>query len=164
VRKAAFAAAALAAAGMGPAAPRSALALQAPPSAPALPAVPTPVAVRAPVPPARPIEAIPDAWRLPAAELPPVNPLFSAVDTPPRVALPMPVPPLETRTTLFVAVKLGENGRASDAVAVGPPLKALTAPLPALLPKWRFEPARVGGKPVANLRWNWRRPSSRPSS
>ena len=103
----------------------------------------------APPPAVRPIEAIPDTWRLPPAELPAVNPLFRAVDAPPKISTPVPAPPLETRTTLFIAVKLGSNGRASDAVAVEPPLKALTTPIPALIPKWRFEPAQKGGKPVA---------------
>lgn len=126
---------ALAAAGLGPGAPRAALARQAPPPAP-------PPAVR-------PIEAIPDTWRLPPAELPAVNPLFRAVETPPRIATPVPAPPLETRTTLFIAVKLGENGRASEAAAVEPPLKALAAPIPALVPRWRFDPAQKDGKPVA---------------
>jgi len=114
-------------------------------------AAPSPVSVAVPAPPpvVRPIEAIPDAWRLPPAELPAVNPLFRPVDTPPRIATPVPAPPLETRTTLFIAVKLGENGRASDAVAVEPPLRALSAPIPALVPKWRFDPAQKGGRPVA---------------
>ena len=138
---------ALAAAGLAPATPRAALALQAPP--PAAAPSPVPVAVPAPPPVVRPIEAIPDAWRLPPAELPAVNPLFRPVDTPPRIATPVPAPPLETRTTLFIAVKLGENGRASDAVAVEPPLRALSAPIPALVPKWRFDPAQKGGRPVA---------------
>jgi hypothetical protein len=103
----------------------------------------------------RPIEALPDTWRLPPAELPAVNPLFRPVDTPPRIATPVPAPPLETRTALFIAVKLGENGRASDAVAVEPPLRALAAPIPALVPKWRFDPAQKDGKPVATwATWN----------
>ena len=111
-------------------------------------AAPTPVAVTAPAP-LRPVEAIPDTWRLLPAEVPAVHPLWRPLETPPRLETPGPLPSLETRTTLYVAVKLSENGRAAEAVAVEPPLRAFTTPIPGLIPRWRFEPAKKGGKPVA---------------
>ena len=111
-------------------------------------AAPTPVAVT-PSAPLRPVEAIPDSWRLLPAEVPAVHPLWRPLDAPPRLDTPGPVSALETRITLYVAVKLAENGRAMEAVAVEPPLRAFTTPIPALVPRWRFEPAKKAGKPVA---------------
>ena len=110
---------------------------------------PTPVPVAPGTVVLRPIEAIPDASRLAPAELPYVHPLFRPLEQPPRLAERPPIEDLETRVWLYVTVKIGENGRVSDGAAVEPPLKGLTAPLPTLLPRWRFTPAVKGGRPVA---------------
>ena len=111
--------------------------------------VPTPVPVSPGTVVLRPIEAIPDTARLSPAELPYVHPLYRPLDTPPRLLDRGPVQDLETRVWLYVTAKVGENGRVSDGAAVEPPLRALATPLPTLLPRWRFNPARQGGKPVA---------------
>jgi len=109
---------------------------------------PTPV----PVPPGtvvlRPIEAIPETWRPPPQELPYAHPLYRPLEAPPKLLERPPVEDLEVRIWLWTSVKVGENGRVSEGGAVEPPLKGLTAPLPALFPRWRFAPPRKGGKPV----------------
>jgi len=114
---------------------------QAPPPAP-LPVPPGTVVLR-------PIEAIPDASRLPPAELPYAHPLFRPLDQPARLFERPPLENLESRVWLYVTVRIGENGRVTDGAAVEPPLKGLTAPLPTLYPRWRFTPALKAGKPVA---------------
>lgn len=96
----------------------------------------------------RPIEAIPDSWRPPPQELPYAHPLYRPLDAPPKLLEQPPVQDLEARTWLWTCVKVGENGRVSEGEAVDPPLAGLRAPLPSLLPRWRFAPPRKGGKPV----------------
>jgi hypothetical protein len=125
----------------------SVVALRAAAQAPA--PVPTPVAVPPGTVVLRPIEVIPDTSRLSPAELPYAHPLFRPLDEPAKLAERPPLEDLETRVWLYVTVKIGENGRVSDGAAVEPPLKALTAPLPTLFPRWRFTPALKGGQPVA---------------
>jgi len=110
--------------------------------------VPTPVPVSPGTVVLRPIEAIPDTARLSPAELPYVHPLYRPLDTPPRLLDRGPVQDLETRVWLYVTAKVGENGRVSD----GPPSSrppGARHPAPDASPRWRFNPARQGGKPVA---------------
>lgn len=111
--------------------------------------VPTPVPVTPGTSVLRPIEAIPDDSRLAPAELPYAHPLFQPLDQSAKLLERPPLEDLETRVWLYVTVKIGENGRVSEGAAVEPPLKGLTAPLPGLYPRWRFNPALKGGKPVA---------------
>ena len=96
----------------------------------------------------RPVEALPDAVRLTPAEVAYVHPLFRAVDEAPRLAERTNPPDLDTRQPLVLAVHLLETGRAVEAVPIEPPLKGLAAPLAALVPRWRFAPAKKGGQPV----------------
>lgn len=110
---------------------------------------PTPVPVAPGTTVLRPIEAIPDASRLSPAELPYVHPFFKPLDQPAKLIERLPMEDLEARVWLYVTVKIGENGRVSEGAAVEPPLKGLAAPLPGLFPRWRFNPAQKGGKPVA---------------
>ncbi len=111
--------------------------------------VPTPVPVAPGTTVLRPIEAIPDTARLLPAELPYVHPLWRALDAPPKLLERGLIEDLETRVWLFSTVKLGENGRVVEGAPVEPPLKALMTPLPSLYPRWKFIPARKGGKAVA---------------
>lgn len=96
-----------------------------------------------------PIEAIPDPVRIPPAEIAYVNPLYQALDTPPRI-VSRPAPTDITLAAPFVlALHLDEAGKVLEPEPVEPPLKGLAVPLPALTPKWRFAPARKDGRPVA---------------
>ncbi len=115
-------------------------------SAQAPPPTPIPVSPGTVVP--RPIEAIPDSWRPPPQELPYAHPLYRPLDVPPKLLERPPLEDLEARVWLWTSVKVGENGRVIEGGAVEPPLKGLAAPLPSLLPRWRFAPPRKGGKPV----------------
>jgi len=104
---------------------------------------------RAQTPAPRPVEALPDAVRLTPAEVAYVHPLFRALDEAPKLAEHTNPPDLETRQPLVFTVHLLETGRVTEAVPVEPPLKALAAPIPALVPRWRFTPAKKGGQPAA---------------
>ncbi len=97
----------------------------------------------------RPIEAIPDNSRLTPAELLYVHPLWRALDQPPKLVEKGPLEDFEARVWLFSTVRLGANGRVTEGTPVEPPLKALTAPLAGLYPRWKFTPARKGGAAVA---------------
>ncbi len=116
------------------------LAAQAPP--------PTPVPVAPGTVVFRPIEVIPESWRPPPQELPYAHPLYRPLDAAPKLLERPPVQDLEVRTWLWTSVKLGENGRVTEGVAVDPPVRGLRAPLPGLFPRWRFAPPRKGGKLV----------------
>jgi hypothetical protein len=105
------------------------------------------VPVPAPMP--RPVEALPDPMRLTLAEVTYVHPLFRALDEAPKLAERTNPPDLDTRQPLVLTIHLLETGRVSEAVPVEPPLKGLAAPLGALVPRWRFTPAKKGGQPVA---------------
>jgi hypothetical protein len=96
----------------------------------------------------RPVEALPDAARLTPAEVTYIHPLFRALDDAPKIAERLNPPDLETRQPLVFTVRLGEAGKVVEAVPVEPPLKAFAVPLPALVPRWRFTPAKKGGQPV----------------
>jgi hypothetical protein len=100
---------------------------------------------QAQTPASRPVEALPDPARLTPAEVAYVHPLFRALDEAPKLAERTNPPDLETRQPLFLL----ETGRVTEAVPVEPPLKALAAPIPALVPRWRFTPAKKGGQPAA---------------
>jgi len=110
--------------------------------------LPTPVPVAPGTVVLRSIEALPETWRPPPQELPYAHPLYRTLDAPPKLLERPPVEDFEARTWLWTSVKVGENGRVIDGGAVEPPLKGLTAPLPALFPRWRFAPPRRAGKPV----------------
>lgn len=104
---------------------------------------------RAQTPASRPVEALPDAARLTPAEVNYVHPLFRALDEAPKLAQRANPPDLEIRQPLVFTVHLLETGRVTEAVPVEPPLKALAAPISALVPRWRFTPAKKGGRPSA---------------
>jgi hypothetical protein len=104
---------------------------------------------RAQAPAPRPVEALPDPMRVTLAEVTYVHPLFRAVDEAPKLAERTNPPDLDTRQPLVLTIHLLETGRVSEAVPVEPPLKSLAAPLGALVPRWRFAPAKKGGQPVA---------------
>lgn len=110
--------------------------------------LPTPVAVAPGTVVRRPIEAIPDTFSLQPAELPYAHPLFRPLDQPAKLVERPPFEDLEMRAWLFIAVKVGSDGRVLEAAAVEPPLRGLTTPLPSLFPRWEFTPARKGGVPV----------------
>jgi hypothetical protein len=103
---------------------------------------------RAQAPAPRPVEALPDAARLTPAEVVYVHPLFRALDEAPKLAERTNPPDLDTRQPLVLAIHLLETGRVVEAVPIEPPLKGLAAPLAALVPRWRFTPAKKGGQPV----------------
>jgi hypothetical protein len=96
----------------------------------------------------RPVETLPDVARLTPAEVAFVHPLARPLDDAPKLAERANPPDLETRQPLFFTVRLLETGRVAEAIPVEPPLKAFGAPLPALVPRWRFTPAKKGGQPV----------------
>jgi hypothetical protein len=96
----------------------------------------------------RPVEALPDVARLTPAEVAFVHPLFRALDDAPKLAERTNPPDLEIRQPLLLTVHLLETGRVAEAFPVEPPLRAFATPLPALLPRWRFTPAKKGGQPV----------------
>jgi hypothetical protein len=97
----------------------------------------------------KPVEALPDPVRPAPAEVPYAHPLFFALEEPPK-ALERPNPAdLETRVPLVLAAHVLETGKVSELAAVEPPLKAFTAPLAALAPRWRYAPPKKGGLPVA---------------
>ena len=97
----------------------------------------------------RPVEALPDAARLTPAEIAYVHPLYRALDDAPKIGERANPLDLETRQPLLFTVHLLETGKVAEAFPVEPALKAFAAPLPALLPRWRFTPAKKGGQPVA---------------
>jgi hypothetical protein len=96
----------------------------------------------------RPVEALPDVARLAPAEVVFVHPLTRALDDAPKLAERTNPPDLETRQPLLLTLHLLETGRVAEAFPVEPPLKAFATPLPALVPRWRFTPAKKGGQPV----------------
>jgi hypothetical protein len=103
---------------------------------------------RAQAPAPRPVEALPDVARLAPAEVAYAHPLARALDEAPKLSERTNPPDLETRQPLVLTVHLLETGRVAEAIPVEPPLKALGAPLPGLIPRWRFTPAKKGGLPV----------------
>ncbi|HEV8268159.1 MAG TPA: hypothetical protein VGR00_08000 [Thermoanaerobaculia bacterium] len=123
---------------------------QSPPPAPAVAPAPTPSAVASPAPAAAaPIEAVPDSARLAPAAAAYRNPLYRNVETAAKLVDRGVLEDLKIRLPLVIAVRLDETGKVITADAVQPPLKALTVPIPALVPKWRFTPAKKGTQPVA---------------
>jgi len=96
----------------------------------------------------RPVEALPDVARLTPAEVAFVHPLSRALDDAPKLAERTNPPDLATRQPLLFTVHLLETGRVAEAFPVEPALKAFATPLPALVPRWRFTPAKKGGQPV----------------
>ena len=103
---------------------------------------------RAQAPAPRPVEALPDAARLAPAEVAYVHPLARALEEAPKLAEHTNPLDLETRQPLVLTVHLLETGRVDEAIPVEPPLKALGTPIPGLIPRWRFSPAKKGGLPV----------------
>jgi hypothetical protein len=103
---------------------------------------------RAQTPALRPVEALPDPVRITLAEVTYVHPLFRALDEPPKLAEKTNPPDLDTRRPLVFAIHLLETGRVTEAVPIEPPLKGLAAPLAAVVPRWRFTPAKKGGQSV----------------
>lgn len=100
-------------------------------------------------PPSDRLERITDPTRLPPAEVPYVHPLYRTLDVAPKlIERPVPVD-LEAMTTFTVAVRLDEAGKVTESQVVEPPVNGLAAPLPLLVPKWRFSPAKKDGRPVA---------------
>ncbi len=104
---------------------------------------------RAQSPAPRPVEALPDVARLSPAEIAYVHPLYRPLDDPPKLGERTNPPDLHTRQPVLFTVHLLETGKIAEAFPVEPPLKAFGTPLPALLPRWRFTPAKRGGQPVA---------------
>jgi len=104
--------------------------------------------VRAQTPAPRPVEALPDVARLTPAEVAFVHPLTRAFDDAPKLAERTNPPDLVTRQPLLFTVHLLETGKVAEAFPVEPALKAFATPLPALVPRWRFTPAKKGGQPV----------------
>jgi len=96
----------------------------------------------------RPVEALPDVARLTPAEVAFIHPLTRALDDAPKLAERTNPADLETRQPLGFTVHLLETGKVAEAFVVEPPLKAFATPLPALVPRWRFTPAKKGGQPV----------------
>lgn len=106
-------------------------------------------AARAQAPALRPVEALPDPVRPALAEVAYAHPFFLALDEAPKVLeRPNPVN-LETRVPLALTARVLDTGKVSELAAVEPPLKALTAPLATLAPRWRFAPPKKGGRGVA---------------
>jgi hypothetical protein len=103
---------------------------------------------RAQAPAPRPVEALPDPVRVTPAEVAYVHPLFRALDEAPKLAERTNPQDLDTRQPLVLSVHLLETGRVSEAVPIEPPLRGLAAPLAAVVPRWRFTPAKKGGQPV----------------
>jgi len=97
----------------------------------------------------RPVEALPDVARLAPAEVAFIHPLTRALDDAPKLMERLNPVDLETRQPLFFTVHLLETGKVAVAFVVEPPLKIFATPLPALVPRWRFTPAKKGGQPVA---------------
>ncbi len=106
------------------------------------------VSVPAPLPAARPVDALPDPMRVTAAEVVYAHPLFRPFDEAPKLLERANPQDLETRQPLVLSLHLLETGRVVEAVPVEPPLKGLAAPLAALVPRWRFTPAKKGSQPV----------------
>ena len=97
----------------------------------------------------RPVEALPDVARLAPAEVAFIHPLTRALDDAPKLMERLNPVDLETRQPLVFTVHLLETGKVAEAFVVEPPLKIFATPLPALVPRWRFTPAKKGGQPVA---------------
>jgi len=97
----------------------------------------------------RPVEALPDVARLTPAEVALVHPLSRALDDAPKLTERLNPPDLVTRQPLTFTVHLLETGKVAEAIPVEPALKAFATPLPALVPRWRFTPAKKGGQPVS---------------
>ncbi len=97
----------------------------------------------------RPVEALPDIARLTPAEVAFVHPLYRALEDGPKLAERTNPPDLATRQPLVLTAHLLETGRVAEAFPIEPPLKAFATPLPVLVPRWRFTPAKKGGQPVA---------------
>lgn len=104
---------------------------------------------RAQTPALRPVEALPDPVRPALAEVAYAHPLFLALDEPPRVLERANPLDLEVRVPLALSARVLDTGKVSEIVAVEPPLKAFTTPLPALAPRWRFAPPKKDGRPAA---------------
>lgn len=105
--------------------------------------------VHAQAPAFRPVEVLPDPVRPALAEVPYVHPFFLALDEPPKVLERSNPADLETRVPLALTAHVLETGKVSEIAAVEPPLKAFTAPLAALAPRWRFSKPTKNGQPVA---------------
>jgi hypothetical protein len=113
-------------------------------------------AAQAPPPPATPplpatpsrIEALVDPLRLVPAEVAYVHPLYRPLDEPARLVEKLPPQDLETRVTLVLTLHVAETGKVIEGAPVEPPLKGLAIPVAALLQRWRFKPAKKGGRPV----------------
>jgi len=103
---------------------------------------------RAQAPAAKPVDALADPVRMTLAEVAYAHPLYRALDEAPKLAERANLQDLDTRQPLVLAVHILETGRVSEAVPIEPPLKGLAAPLAALVPRWRFAPAKKGGQPV----------------
>ncbi|MDL2718355.1 MAG: hypothetical protein PT977_11410 [Acidobacteriota bacterium] len=97
----------------------------------------------------RPVEALPDVARLTPAEVAFIHPLTRPLDDAPKLAERANPLDLVTRQPLVFTARLLETGKVAEAFVVESPLKALATPLPALVPRWRFTPAKKGGQPVA---------------
>ncbi|MGZ5428921.1 MAG: hypothetical protein ACXWFS_07925 [Thermoanaerobaculia bacterium] len=97
----------------------------------------------------RPVETLPDVARLTPAEVAFVHPLYRALDDAPKLAERVNPSDLETRQPLLLTVHLLGTGKVAEAFPVEPALKAFAAPLPGLVPRWRFKPAKKGGQPVS---------------
>ncbi|MEO8585395.1 MAG: hypothetical protein ABI584_04495 [Acidobacteriota bacterium] len=97
----------------------------------------------------RPVETLPDVARLTPAEVAFIHPLTRPLDDAPKLGERTNPLDLVTRQPLFFTVHLLETGKVAEAFVVEPPLKAFATPLPTLVPRWRFTPAKKGGQPVA---------------
>lgn len=97
---------------------------------------------------AQTVEALPDPARLAPATVPYVHPLFRKVDQPAKLIERPVATDFETKVLLALSLRIEEDGRVTDAQAVEPPVKGLSAPLPGLIPRWKFEPAKKDGRAV----------------
>ncbi len=105
-------------------------------------------AARAQAPALRPVEALSDPVRPTLAEVAYAHPLFLVLDEAPRVLERLNPVDLETRVPLVLTARVLDTGKVSEIAAVEPPLKAFTAPLAALAPRWRYAPPKKGGRAV----------------
>ena len=96
-----------------------------------------------------PVEAFTDSVRVAPAEVSYVHPLFRPLQTPAKLLDRPELANFETRATLFLTLHLDVTGHVVDGQAVEPPLAVLGTAAQALLPKWRFSPAKRAGAPVA---------------
>ncbi len=94
------------------------------------------------------MELFPGAGRPGPAEVPYLHPLYRAVEQPPKLQIPGQPGDFESRTTLFLTMRVEETGKVSDVQAIEPPVKGFEPTATYLMPRWAFEPGKKEGRPV----------------